>query len=106
MKKKLANYLKYNKYAYAVYHAIFSVCINTLKLFIDNDDKLIIFNSFAGRKFDDSPKEIFKLIKQDPRFTDYQLVWAMHDPDKYTIDGADVIKTDSLRYFIKILERK
>lgn len=99
MKQKLVNFLKYNKVAYAVYYRVMSFCINILKLFVKTDDKLILFNSFAGRKYDDSPKAIFEALKADPRFEGYKLVWAFHQPDKFQVDGAEKIKTDGMRYF-------
>lgn len=99
MKQKLVNFLKYNKVAYAVYYRVMSFCMNVLKLFIKTDDKLILFNSFAGRKYDDSPKAIFEAMKADPRFKGYRLVWAFYQPEKYQVDGAEKIKTDGLQYF-------
>ena len=99
MKQKLVNFLKYNKVAYAVYYRVMSFCMNVLKLFIKTDDKLILFNSFAGRKYDDSPKAIFEEMRKDPRFKGYRLVWAFHQPEKYQVDGAEKIKTDGLHYF-------
>ena len=97
MKQKLVNFLKYNKVAYAIYYQVMSFCMNVLKLFMRTDDKLILFNSFAGRKFDDSPKAIYEEMKKDPRFKDYKLVWAFHQPEKY--DAPQKIKTDGLKYF-------
>ncbi len=99
MKQKLVNILKYNKTAYAVYYRVMSFCMNVLKLFVKTDNKLILFNSFAGRKYDDSPKAIFEAMKADPRFKGYRLVWAFHQPDKFQVDGAEKIKTDGLNYF-------
>lgn len=97
MKQKLVNILKYNKVAYAVYYRVMSFCMNVLKLFVKTDDKLILFNSFAGRKYDDSPKAIFEEMRKDPRFKGYRLVWAFHQPEKY--DAPQKIKTDGLNYF-------
>ena len=97
MKQKLVNFLKYNKVAYSIYYYAMSFCMNVLKLFIRPDDKLILFNSFAGRKYDDSPKAIYEAMKADPRFKGYKLVWAFHQPEKY--DAPHKIKTDGLNYF-------
>lgn len=97
MKQKLVNFLKYNKVAYAIYYRVMSFCMNVLKLFIKTDDKLILFNSFAGRKYDDSPKTIYEEMRKDPRFSGYKLVWAFHQPEKY--DVPKKIKTDGLNYF-------
>ena len=97
MKQKLVNFLKYNKVAYAIYFRVMSFCMNVLKLFVKSDDKLILFNSFAGRKYDDSPRAIYENMRKDPRFKDYKLVWAFHQPEKY--DAPQKIKTDGLNYF-------
>ena len=97
MKQKLVNFLKYNKVAYAVYYRVMSFCMKILKLFVKTNDKLILFNSFAGRKYDDSPKAIFEEMRKDPRYKDYRLVWAFHQPEKY--DAPKKIKTDGLHYF-------
>lgn len=99
MKQKIVNLLKYNKCVYTVYFYLMSFLINFLKLFIKPDDKLILFNSFAGRKYDDSPKAIFEAMKNDERFKGFHFVWAFHQPEKFEVDGADVIKTDGFKYF-------
>lgn len=106
MKKKITYFLKYNKLAYHIYFYLMSVVINILKLFVKPENNLILFNSFAGRKYDDSPKEIFQAIKNDPRFNNYNLVWALHEPNKFYIPGATVIKTDNLKYFIVTLKAR
>lgn len=97
MKQKIVNFLKYNKKAYAIYYRLMSFFMNVLKLFVKTDDKLILFNSYAGRKFDDSPRAIYGEMKRDSRFKSYKLVWAFHQPEKYDISKK--IKTDGLTYF-------
>lgn len=106
MKQKWVNLLKYNKTIYAIYHRVFSFLVNLLRLFIRTDEHLILFNSFAGRRYDDSPKEIFMVMKDDPRFVDYKLVWAFHEPEKYETPGAERIKTDTFRYFVTALKAR
>lgn len=106
MKNKIKNFLKYNKLIYALYYYIVSFLINILKVFIRTDEKLILFNSFAGRKYDDSPKEIFTMMRKDNRFKDYKLVWAFDDPKSHIINCAETIKTDTFSYFIKSLKAK
>lgn len=106
MKTKLVNLLKYNRLIYSIYYHVMSFAINVLKLFVKPDSKLILFNSFAGRKYDDSPKELFEYIKNDERFKDYKLVWAFHNPRQFDIEGAEVIKTDGLKYFTTALKAR
>ena len=98
-KQKIINLLKYNKIAYTLYYHTMSLLVNLMKLFVKTNDKLILFNSFAGRKYDDSPKAIFDVMKTDPRFRDYKFVWAFHQPERYEVEGAEKIKTDGLNYF-------
>lgn len=106
MRKRITNYLKYNKFAYALYFYLMSTLVNVLKIFVQPDNKLILFNSFAGRSYDDSPKAIFEEMKKDERFKEYNLVWAFHNPEKHIVEGAQKIKTDSLRYFVTALKAR
>lgn len=106
LKRKIVNFLKYNKVAYTAYYYIMSVAINFLKLFVKPDDKLVLFNSFAGRKYDDSPKAVFEAMKNDSRFSSYHFVWAFHQPEQFDVVGAEKIKTDGLLYFITALKAR
>ena len=81
-----------------------SFIINVLRLFVKTDDRLILFNSFAGRKFDDSPKAIYDVMKNDKRFCDYKLIWAFHQPDKFS--NVEKIKTDGIKYFLTALKAR
>lgn len=99
MKSKIIYILKYNRTIYNIYFYLFSLFINILKILVKTDEKLILFNSFAGRKFDDSPKAIFDEMKNDQRFKDFRIVWAFHQPEKFDVVGAHKIKTDSIGYF-------
>lgn len=89
-----------------MYFYILNFIINFLKLFVKKDDKLILFNSFGGRKYDDSPKEIFENMVSDFRFEDYKFVWAFDNPEKFDVKNAKKIKTDSLVYFITALKAR
>ena len=104
MNKKIANLLKYNKFLYSIYYKIFGSLINIISVFVKTDKELILFNSFAGRKFDDSPKAIFEAMKKDERFRGYKIVWAFHNPDDFSVEGAVKLKTDGMKYFITALQ--
>lgn len=106
MKLNIANVIKYNKCVYTIYYHTMSTAINFLKIFVKPDDKLILFNSFAGRKYDDSPKAIYEAMRIDARFKDYHFVWAFHQPEQFTVKGAKKIKTDGLNYFITALKSR
>ena len=106
MKQRIANLLKYNKALYTIYYYTMNVVVNMLKLFIKTDNKLILFNSFAGRKFNDSPKAIYDVMIKDKRFTDYRLVWAFHNPEEYSVANGEKIKTDGIKYFITTIKAR
>lgn len=60
----------------------------------------MIFTSFSGRQFSDSPKVLYDYIRQDPRFKDYELVWAFNDPDSYQLpSGTQNISINSVAFF-------
>ena len=104
--QRITNILKYNPIVYPLYRFVFSLFIKALRLFVKTDQKLIFFNSYAGRKFNDSPKAIFDVLKKDQRFREYKLVWAFHEPDDFSVDGAEKIKTDGLNYFLTALSAR
>ena len=96
--------IKYFGFVYTIYFYVFSFLLKLLKLFIKTDKKLILITSFGGKKFDDSPKCIFDAMKNDDRFDNCRLVWAFHQPENFEVEGAEVIKTDTLKYFVTALK--
>ena len=67
-------------------------------LFIKDNKKLILFCSYEGKSFDDSPKSIFEGMKNDYRFCNYTFVWALIDINKYDINNAIKVKFGSILY--------
>lgn len=99
---KLINRVKYNPIIYRIYYYIGNLLIRILSCFIKLDKKLIVFVSFGGRKYDDSPRCIYEKMIEDKRFYDYRLVWAYIEPNKHTEYKGEKVKIDTIRYF-KIL---
>lgn len=104
-KKKIAFALKHNLFLLKLYRFIFSGIFRFLGLFIRINPKLILFSSFGGDRYDDSPKVLFEAIKNDNFFNDYQFYWGMNDANK-KIEGATTIKMDSFKYFITALKSR
>lgn len=67
--KQLIVNLRRSKLVQKIYRAAFSV---TSKL--PKNNKLIIFESFHGKQYSDSPRAIFEYIKEN--HSEYQLYWA------------------------------
>lgn len=41
------------------------------------DNKLIVFDAFMGKKYADSPKEMFEYMLKDKEYADYKFVWIL-----------------------------
>ena len=75
-----------------------------LGLFIPVDDHLVIFVSFMGMGFNDSPKAIYEYMKSHPEYKEFKCVWAFEHPDKYP--ELNTVKIDSFKYFSTALKAK
>lgn len=47
------------------------------------NEKQIVFSSFAGRYYSDSPKALYEYMLQSKQFEDYQFVWAFRQPNNF-----------------------
>ena len=104
--RSLVSKVKHTRLFYNAYFYIGSSFIRLLKLFIKPNDRLIVFSSFSGKSYDDSPRAIYEGMIKDHRFDDYELVWDFRDPQKYDIERGSIIKTDTLNYYITLLKAR
>lgn len=102
----IINLVKYNRFLYFLYYYIGNSFIQIIRLFIRTNPHLIIINSFGGRKYDDSPKEIYLKMIGDPRFHNYDFVWCFIDPERYIIPRGRKIKSDTFQYYITLLKAR
>lgn len=100
------NKVKYSPWLYNMYYYIGSMAVKLLGVFIRKDPKLIVFSSFGGRKYDDSPKCIYERMIGEPRFDDYKIVWAFMHPEEHDIPRGEKVKTDTLAYYKTLLEAR
>lgn len=105
MKRKIISFFKYNKIFVSIYTCIGNVLVAIFKIFVPVRNKQILFISFGGRKFDDSPKALYEAMKNDVFFKDYELIWAFDDPKKFEVK-CKKIKVDTLKYYIVALSSK
>ncbi|MCG0678633.1 putative CDP-glycerol:poly (Glycerophosphate) glycerophosphotransferase [Lactiplantibacillus plantarum] len=86
-------------------YIVYSRClIAVLKLlFFRKTSKTVLFVSYGGKQISDSPKRIFDLMNNDPFFKDYDLIWGVLDTKKFSSQGFNVVKMDSLKYFVTCL---
>lgn len=102
----IKNIVKQNKLLYSLYYFVGNALVRFMKLFLHADPTLIVFNSFGGRKYDDSPKAIYLSMINDPRFADFRFVWAFVDPNKYSIPRGETVKVDTFSYYKTVLKAR
>jgi CDP-glycerol glycerophosphotransferase len=100
MNKKLISFVKYNKSLLFLYRLFGNFIVVIIKPFIPIRQKQILFVSFGGQKFDDSPMSLFQEMVRDTFFKDFTLIWAFSDPKKYKELTTKKIKIDTLSYYI------
>ena len=106
MKSKIEYILKHNVFIQQTYKVIMSCVFRLIGLFVKTDPKLILFNSFGGRKYNDSPKIIFEYMIKHKDYQNLKYVWAFENPGDFEIPNAAKIKIDSWKYFITALKTK
>ena len=97
MRQRLIYILKHSSFLQAVYRVVMSFVFRFIGLFIPVDDHLVIFVSFMGMGFNDSPKVIYDYLKSHPEYKDYKCVWAFEHPEKFP--ELNTVKIDSFAYF-------
>ncbi len=56
---------------------------NKIRDSIATDEKTILFSTFDGRNYSDSPKAIYLRMLSDPKYKDYKLVWVFREPENH-----------------------
>ncbi len=91
--RKLSREIKYKKYKQ-----------------INTNDKMIIFESFMGRKYSDSPKAIYEYMIKSDEFGGYQFIWAFKNPslkkDYFKNENTIITKYGSRNYLKYYAEAK
>ncbi|MBR6165062.1 MAG: CDP-glycerol glycerophosphotransferase family protein [Clostridia bacterium] len=105
-KKRLEYIIKHNVGFQYLYKKCISLILRMAGRVMKTDQQLILFNSFGGRKYNDSPRVLFEAMVRDPRFRGYRFVWAFEEPKKFHIEHAECIRIDSATYFRTALKAK
>lgn len=59
----------------------------------------VIFISFHGRGFSDNPRALYLAMKEDERFKNYRLIWALRKGVQVDIPGAKIVPYFRPSYF-------
>lgn len=106
MKSKMKTFIKNNYVIYLIYYYIGSMVLKIWGHFIRTKQNMILFESFAGKRFDDSPYAIFEEIMTNPKFDNFTLVWVFDDPQKFDTGRAIKVKNDTLKFYYYALKAK
>jgi len=99
------NILKSSRVLYSLYYCLGSLLLKMAGCFIRTDNRLILINSFGGKKYDDSPKAIFLEMLKEKRFSKYKIVWAIGNGNHYD-EIKYSVKPDTIDYFVTALKAK
>ncbi len=102
----IKEFVKKHRVVYTLYFYTMSLLINIMRPFVRTNEKMILFVSYGGKHYSDSPKSIFEYMLNDNRYKGYKFVWAFVDPERYAIPGAEVIKIDTPKYYITALKAR
>lgn len=105
MRQKLIGFLKCHPGILNFCYRILGALLNFIGIFVKKKNK-IIFASYGGRKFDDSPYVLYKEICGRPEFNGFELIWAFVNPDAIDIPRGRKIKIDTPRFFYELLSSR
>lgn len=105
MKQKIKKIVKNNSFILNAYRILGNTFLSVFRKFLKTDDKLVLFVSYGGRYYNDSPKYMYEYMKNDERFKDYKLVWAFTKPEEHR-EIPERIKIDTLKYYKTALKAR
>lgn len=103
MRLRIINFLKAHPLFVNMAWSIARFCLRIWGLFVPVQDKTMLFASYGGRKFDDSPKAIYEEVCRRPEFADWRLVWAFAEPENFDLPRGEKVKIDTPAFFHALL---
>lgn len=64
---------------------------------------MILFTSFSGKQYNDSPKAIYEYLRSVPQGKQFRYVWAFEHPEDFPQVDCEKVKIDTLKYFLTTL---
>lgn len=102
MKSRIKALVKNSKLIYTLYFHIGSFLLRFIGLFVKTDPNLILFISYGGQKYDDSPRVVYEYLQKHPVSPDHKYVWAFIEPDQFP-QIENKVKVDTLSYYLTAL---
>lgn len=104
MRERMIYILKHNKLIQKLYVVIMSLVFKVWGVFLKTEGNLVLFVSFMGKNFNDSPKVLYDYMQSHPEYKNYRCVWAFEHPENFP--GLEVVKIDTPAYFKIALKAK
>ena len=110
IKSKINNFIKKHVFIRKIARKVSfyknKIKFNLITKNIEVDNNLIVFGSFNGRSYCDSPKALYNYLINDDKYNNYQFVWGFKNPEEYKFlennKNTKVINIKS-KDFLKIL---
>lgn len=106
MKRQVEYILKHHPCIMDVFITVGSGFFKIVGHFVKTDPSLILFTSFSGKQYNDSPKAIYEYLRSVPEGKKFKYVWAFEHPDNFPQVKCRKIKIDTWSYFITTLKAK
>lgn len=104
MRQRLIYILKHNSFIQTVYRIVLSSLFRLWGAMIRTEQDTVLFVSFMGMAFNDSPQKIYEYIKSHQEYNKYRCVWAFEHPEDYP--DLETVKIDSFLYFRTAIHAK
>lgn len=98
MRLRFINFLKRHASLLSLCRAVIRGAMKITYLFPIRQ-KTMLFSSFGGRNFDDSPRALYEEICRRKEFDDWKLIWAFVEPERFSLTRGEKVRIDSLRFF-------
>ncbi len=98
MRLRLINFLKRHASLLIVGRAVTRFFLRITYLF-PIQKKTMLFSSFGGRNFDDSPRAIYEEICRRKEFEGWRLIWAFTEPERFSLPRGETVKIDTPHFF-------
>lgn len=105
MLSKIKHLVKNSKLLYILYYYGGSFLLRFIGMFVKTDPNLILFSSYGGRKFDDSPRVVYEYLQKNPVSPDHKYVWAFVNPEEYP-QVSNKIRIDTPEYYLTALRAR
>lgn len=103
MRDKVISFLKRHPVFVKISWFFARIFLRLWGFFVPIKKKTMLFCSFGGRKFDDSPKSIYDEVCSRKEFSDWTLIWAFVDPSKHSLPRGVSIRIDTFKFFHALL---